>query len=151
MNLLGEDRPAITLREIIDATGLAKTTALRLIQTLEESGLLWSDPAGYSTGPGLWPWAYLARSQWEVPRETRKVMRDLADRLGETVNVFVARDLRRVCVAHEESPHPLRHVVDIGDAQPLWAGASSKVLLRDASDTLLHRVAITSRPVGPNR
>ncbi|WP_420709451.1 IclR family transcriptional regulator domain-containing protein [Streptomyces sp. FxanaA7] len=85
-----------------------------------------------------------ARSQWEVPRETRKVMRDLADRLGETVNVFVARDLRRVCVAHEESPHPLPHVVDIGDEQPLWAAASSKVLLRDASDTLLHRVAASS-------
>ncbi|MDX2602813.1 IclR family transcriptional regulator [Streptomyces caniscabiei] len=144
LNLLGEDRPVITLREITDATGLAKTTALRLIQTLEESGLLWSDPAGYIAGPGLWRWAYLARSQWEVPRETRKVMRDLADRLGETVNVFVARDLRRVCVAHEESPHPLRHVVDIGDEQPLWAGASSKVLLRDASDTLLHRVAASS-------
>ncbi|MGN9760035.1 IclR family transcriptional regulator domain-containing protein [Streptomyces sp. SD31] len=43
--------------------------------------------------------------------------------------------MSRVCVAHEESPHPLRHVVDIGDEQPLWAGASSKILLRDASDT----------------
>ncbi len=96
---------------------------------------------GAGAWPGLWRWAHLARSQGEVPRETRKVMRDLADRLGETVNVFVARDLRRVCVAHEESPHPLRHVVDIGDEQPLWAGASSKVLLRNASDTLLHRVA----------
>ncbi|WP_328223359.1 hypothetical protein OG272_22025 [Streptomyces sp. NBC_00104] len=58
--------------------------------------------------------------------------------------MFVARDLRRVCVAHEESPHPLRHVVDIGDEQPLWAGASSKILLRDASDTLLRRVAASS-------
>ncbi|MEU6799395.1 IclR family transcriptional regulator [Streptomyces neyagawaensis] len=144
LNLLGEDRPVVTLREIIDATGLAKTTVLRLVQTLEESGLLWSHPLGYTAGPGLWRWAYLARSQWEVPRETRKVMRDLADRLGETVNIFVARDTQRVCVAHEESPHPLRHVVDVGDEQPLWAGASSKILLRGASDTLLRRVAAAS-------
>ncbi|WP_257234344.1 IclR family transcriptional regulator [Streptomyces sp. JV178] len=144
LNLLGEDRPVVTLREIIDATGLAKTTVLRLVQTLEESGLLWSHPLGYTAGPGLWRWAYLARSQWEVPRETRKVMRDLADRLGETVNIFVARDTHRVCVAHEESPHPLRHVVDVGDEQPLWAGASSKILLRGASDTLLRRVAAAS-------
>ena len=144
LGLLNEDRPVITLREITDATGLAKTTALRLVQTLEESGLLWSDPAGYTAGPGLWRWAYLARSQWEVPRETRKVMRDLADRLGETVNLFVARDVSRVCVAHEESPHPLRHVVDVGDEQPLWAGASSKVLLRDASEARLGRVAAAS-------
>ncbi|MDN0199474.1 IclR family transcriptional regulator [Streptomyces sp. S.PNR 29] len=144
LGLLSEDRPVITLREITEATGLAKTTALRLVQTLEESGLLWSHPAGYTAGPGLWRWAYLARSQWEVPRETRKVMRDLADRLGETVNLFIARDVHRVCVAHEESPHPLRHVVDVGDEQPLWAGASSKVLLRDASDARLRRVALSS-------
>jgi DNA-binding IclR family transcriptional regulator len=101
-------------------------------------------PAGYTAGPGLWRWAYLARGQWEVPRETRKVMRELADRLGETVNLFVARDVHRVCVAHEESPHPLRHVVDVGDEQPLWAGASSKVLLRSAPDSLLRRVALAS-------
>jgi DNA-binding IclR family transcriptional regulator len=144
LSLLSEDRPVITLREITDATGLAKTTALRLIQTLEESGLLWSDPAGYTAGPGLWRWAYLARSQWDVPRETRKVMRDLSDRLGETVNLFIARDLNRVCVAHVESPHPLRHVVDVGDEQPLWAGASSKILLRNASETQLRRIAAAS-------
>ncbi|WP_238431304.1 IclR family transcriptional regulator [Streptomyces cavernae] len=144
LNLLSEERPAITLREITDATGLPKTTVLRLVQTLEESGLLWSDNGGFIAGPGLWRWAYLARSQWEIPRETRKVMRDLADRLGETVNIFVARDLHRVCVAHEDSPHPLRHVVDIGDEQPLWAGASSKILLRDAPDALLRRVALAS-------
>jgi DNA-binding IclR family transcriptional regulator len=144
LGLLSEERPLITLREITDATGLPKTTVLRLVQTLEESGLLWSDEGGYIAGPGLWRWAYLARSRWEIPRETRKVMRDLADRLGETVNIFVARDLHRVCVAHEESPHPLRHVVDVGHEQPLWAGASSKILLHDASEAQLRRIAQAS-------
>ncbi|MFF7051275.1 IclR family transcriptional regulator [Streptomyces griseorubiginosus] len=144
LTLLTEDRPVITLREITEATGLAKTTALRLVQTLEESGLLGAHPSGYTAGPALWRWAYLARGLWEVPQETRKVMRDLADRLGETVNLFVARGVHRICVAHEESPHPLRHVVDVGDEQPLWAGASSKILLRDASETFLRRVAATS-------
>ena len=71
-------------------------------------------------------------------------MRDLADRLGETVNLFVARGVHRICVAHEESRHPLRHVVDVGDEQPLWAGASSKILLRDASEVFLSRVAAAS-------
>ena len=144
LNLLSEERRVITLREITEDTGLAKTTVLRLIQTLEETGMLRSHPSGYAAGPGLWRWAYLARSQWEVPKETRKIMRDLADRLGETVNLFVARDLHRICVAHEESPHPLRYVVDVGDEQPLWAGASSKILLSDASDALLRRIALAS-------
>lgn len=81
---------------------------------------------------------------WEVPQVTRAVMRDLADRLGETVNLFVIRDIHRICVAHEESPHPLRHAVDVGDDQPLWAGASSKIPLRDAPQALQRRVALAS-------
>jgi DNA-binding IclR family transcriptional regulator len=64
--------------------------------------------------------------------------------LAGILNIFVARDVSRVCVAHEESPHPLRHVVDIGDEQPLRAGASSKILLRDVAETLLRRVAAAS-------
>ncbi|MFD5746463.1 IclR family transcriptional regulator [Streptomyces sp. NPDC127033] len=144
LTLLTEDRPVVSLREITEATGLPKTTVLRLVHTLEQSGLLWSAEGGYTAGPGLWRWAHLARRQWEVTRGTRALMRELADRTRETVNVFVAHDLRRVCVAHEESPHPLRHVIDVGDEQPLWAGASSKILLGDAPDALLRRVALAS-------
>ena len=83
-------------------------------------------------GPGLWRWAHLARRSWELPPETQRVMRDLAARQRETVNVYVVRDIYRVCVAQQESPQPLRHVVHVGDELPLWAGASAKVLLRDA-------------------
>lgn len=43
---------------------------------------------------------------------------------------------------------PLRHVVHVGDELPLWAGASSKVLLRDATDSLLERI-VESAPAGP--
>lgn len=142
--LLREDRPVVTLREIVEATGIAKTTVLRLVQTLEECGVLATTPKGYVAGPGLWRWAFLARSQWEVSPETRKVMRELADRLGESVNLFIARGTHRVCVAHEESRRPLRYVLDVGDAQPLWAGASSKILLQDASDDVLRHIARAS-------
>ncbi|MFE4056503.1 IclR family transcriptional regulator [Streptomyces sp. NPDC059096] len=144
LTLLTEDRPVVSLREITEATGLPKTTVLRLVHTLEQSGLLWSAAGGYTAGPGLWRWAHLARTQWEVTRETRGLMRGLADRTRESVNLFVAHDLHRVCVAHEESPHPLRHVIEVGDQQPLWAGASSKILLGDAPDALLRRVALAS-------
>jgi DNA-binding IclR family transcriptional regulator len=71
-------------------------------------------------------------------------MRDLAARQRETVNVYVARDVVRVCIAQQESPQPLRHVVHVGDELPLWGGASAKVLLRDAPPNLLVRVARSS-------
>jgi DNA-binding IclR family transcriptional regulator len=144
LSLLSEDRPLIAVRDIVAATGLAKTTVIRLVQTLEQSGLLWATSAGYMAGPGLWRWAHLARRSWELPPETQRMMRDLAARERETVNVYVARDIVRVCIAQQESPQPLRHVVHVGDELPLWAGASAKVLLRNASPALLARVARAS-------
>ncbi|MFE1797361.1 IclR family transcriptional regulator [Streptomyces sp. NPDC059517] len=144
LGLLTEDQPTVTLREIVDATGLAKTTVVRMVQTLEQCGLLWDTPAGYTAGPGLWRWAHLAHTSWELPRETRKLMRELAEEQQETVNLFMLRGLSRVCVAQQESPQPLRHVVRVGDELPLWAGASSKILLRTAPDALLRRIAAGS-------
>ena len=144
LSLLTEDRPSVTVRDIVEATGLAKTTVIRLVQTLEQSGLLWATPSGYMAGPGLWRWAHLARRSWELPPETQRMMRDLAARQRETVNVYVARDIYRVCIAQQESPQALRHVVHVGDELPMWGGASAKVLLRNASPALLARVARNS-------
>jgi len=129
LSLLSEDRPLIAVRDIVAATGLAKTTVIRIVQTLEQSGLLWATNSGYMAGPGLWRWAHLARRSWELPPETQRMMRELAARERETVNVYVARDIVRVCIAQQESPQPLRHVVHVGDELPLWAGASAKALL----------------------
>ncbi|XVQ89431.1 IclR family transcriptional regulator [Microbispora siamensis] len=144
LSLLTEDRPAITIREVVEATGLAKTTTIRLLQTLEQMGLLWATPKGYTAGPALWRWAHLAKRAWELPPETQAMMRQLALRQGETVNLYVARGIFRVCVAQQEGTQALRHVVRIGDELPMWAGASSKVLLRDAKPELLERIAATS-------
>jgi DNA-binding IclR family transcriptional regulator len=144
LGLLTETQPAISIAEIVRATGLAKTTVIRLVQTLEQNGLLWATAKGYMAGPGLWRWAHLARESWELPPETKELMRGLAQRQRETVNLYVLRDIYRVCVAQQESPQPLRHVVRVGDELPLWAGASSKILLRDANPMLLNRIARSS-------
>lgn len=144
LGLLTDARPVVSIREIVEETGLAKTTVIRLLQTLEQTGLLWATPKGYTAGPGLWRWAHLTRKAWELPPETQQLMRELATRQRETVNLYVARDIYRICVAQQESPQPLRHVVQVGDELPLWAGASAKVLLRGAPPGLLTRVARSS-------
>lgn len=144
LGLLTESRPAVSVAEIVRETGLAKTTVIRLVQTLERNGLLWATAHGYLAGPSLWRWAHLARGSWELPPEATELMRDLARRHGETVNLYVRRDVHRVCVAQQESQQALRHVVRIGDELPLWGGAAATVLLADADDEHLARVAATS-------
>ena len=72
LSLLTEETPSVSIRDITEATGLPKTTVLRLVHTLEQSGLLWATSGGYMAGPGLWRWAYLARRSWQLPPETRR-------------------------------------------------------------------------------
>ncbi|WP_073258376.1 IclR family transcriptional regulator [Cryptosporangium aurantiacum] len=150
LSLLTEDRPVVTIRDITDGTGLAKTTVIRLVQTLEQTGLLWATSGGYLAGPALWRWAHLARTSWEMPPEMTRAMRDLSARHRETVNLYGTRDLTRICLAQQESPQALRHVVRVGDELPLWGGASAKVLLRDADESRLRRI-VRSSPEGAER
>ena len=144
MSLLTEQRPTVTLREIVEATELPKTTVLRIVQTLEHCGLLSATSKGYVAGPELWRWAHLTVYNWAPSEETQALMRELVVRQRETVNIYVVRGAARICVAQEESPMPLRHVVRVGDELPLWAGASSKVLLRDAPAGLLEEIVQTA-------
>lgn len=143
--LFTEETSRWNVRELVEASGLAKTTTLRLVDTLERRGLLWEAGSGeYSAGPGLLRWSRLARDAWQLAEPARQIINDLARHCGETVNVYVRSDIHRVCIAQEEGPQSLRHVVRVGDELPLWSGAASKVLLIDADDALLERVSASA-------
>ncbi|CAL9338534.1 IclR family transcriptional regulator [Nocardiopsis sp. LDBS0036] len=149
LDLFDERNQRYSTRELVERTGLAKTTVLRLVATLEQRGLLWTAPDGkVGVGPSLLRWSRLAHAVWQVPEAVRSVMRELVADTAETVNLYVRADATRVCVAKEEGPQRLRHVVNVGDEMVLWGGGASKVLLIGAGESLLLRVAAAS-PHGP--
>jgi DNA-binding IclR family transcriptional regulator len=145
LGLFDEGRPALSVREIVSASGLPKTTVLRLLGTLRRGGLLWVDEHGrYLAGPALLRWSRLAEQAWRLPPAAGVILRDLAAEHKETVHLYVRRDTHRVCIGQEEGPQTLRQVVRVGDELPLWAGGVAKALLLDAPEALLRRVAETS-------
>jgi DNA-binding IclR family transcriptional regulator len=142
MSLFGDGRETITLRDVLAGTKLPKTTAIRLIQTLERNGLLQTKPNGELVGGlALMRWAALAARTWSLPADANTILAALADACRETVNLYVRRDIYRVCLAQQEGPQTLRQVVHVGDQLPLWAGGAAKILLLEASDELLLAVA----------
>ncbi|MBB3662588.1 DNA-binding IclR family transcriptional regulator [Prauserella sediminis] len=139
--LFTEDHATWTVRELTETSGLAKTTVLRLVDTLQQRGLLWSGEQGrISAGPGLLRWASLAQTAWRVPEQARHVMRELSDACGETVNLYVRSGTTRICVEQQEGRRSVRHIVRVGDELPLWGGAASKVLLSGADERSLAAV-----------
>ncbi|MEV5719671.1 IclR family transcriptional regulator [Amycolatopsis mediterranei] len=127
--LFTEHRRTWAVKDLTTASGLAKTTVLRLVATCEQRGLLWTRPDGRITvGPGMLRWAQLANTAWQLPEPVRQVLRELARECRETVNLYVRSTAALVCVAQQEGPLAIRHVGRVGDELPLGFGAAGRVL-----------------------
>jgi DNA-binding IclR family transcriptional regulator len=134
--------PSRALREIVTATGLPKTTTVRLLGTLESRGLVVRrGEATYAPGAALLRWVRLAQTVWEVNAATHEVMRHLVAECGETVNIYVRHDLDRISIAQEEGTATVRSVVEVGAPMPLSRGATAKVLLGNAPDSVINDLA----------
>lgn len=141
--LFDERHRSRTVRELIDATCLPKSTVVRLVSTLEQRGLLWTRGDGrLAPGAGMLRWAQLAHDAWQLPPEAVECLRRLSDESGgESSRIYVRQGVSRLCIAQHEGTQQLRHVVRIGEAMPLWAGASGHVLLIGSAPEDLRGVA----------
>jgi DNA-binding IclR family transcriptional regulator len=117
---------SLALGDLIAATGLPRATAHRLAVALEVHGFVGRDAEGrFGLGPRL--------TGSELPALARPALERLRDTTGESVQLYVRRGDRRLCVASLESPHGLRTIVPVGASLPLEVGSAGKVLRGDRS------------------
>lgn len=124
------ERTSLSIGELVTASGLPRTTVLRLVETLVAERMLQHVAGGrVAVGTRLIRWGAFAAAAWTVPEATAARMAELSAETGETVSLYVRSGTTRVVVAQSPSPHSLRHVVQVGDELPLWKGAAGMVLL----------------------
>ena len=113
-----------SLADLATSTGLPRATAHRLAAALELHGFVERDGAGrFALGPRL-----AVRS---LAGAAQPVLERLRDETGESVQLYVARGDRRICLVSLESPHSLRTIVPVGAALPMTKGSAAKVLRGD--------------------
>ncbi|ACV77876.1 IclR family transcriptional regulator [Nakamurella multipartita] len=117
----------LTLAELCAVTGLPRATAHRLAVGLEVHGLLTRDAGGrWCQGPQL---AVLAAGAPDpLVRASAGVLPELRDITGESVQVYRADGLSRVCIAVAEPTSGLRDTVPLGARLPMTAGSGAQVL-----------------------
>jgi DNA-binding IclR family transcriptional regulator len=117
-----------TAPELAELCGLNRSTAWRILATLDEEGLVDRDPASnrYSIGPAA---ARLAAAATDsLPRVARPHLEELSRRTGETVSLAVPRRLQLVYVDQVQAPYVM--AADwLGRAVPLHATSTGKALL----------------------
>jgi DNA-binding IclR family transcriptional regulator len=121
--------------EIAGELGVHKSTAFRLVSTLEQGGLVEQaeERGKYRLGMGILRLAGATTARLDLVQEARPICRKLASDTGETVNVAVlsghsALYLDQVAGASSLQPHNW-----VGQHIPLHATSNGKILLSEMS------------------
>ncbi|MBT2439544.1 IclR family transcriptional regulator [Streptomyces sp. ISL-36] len=124
--------------EIADELEVHKSTAFRLLGVLENRGLVSQaqDRGKYFLGAGILRLAGAAAVRLDISQEGAPVCRELADELGETVNIAVLDDDAAVNIMQARGPASVTAQNWLGRRTPLHATSSGKVLLAHLPVTL---------------
>ena len=123
------ERPAMTLGEIQQTTGLPTSTVQRLVSNMAAQGLLDRSGDQIRIGVRVAYWAATATKDLDVLAVVNPVLKEIRDKIGETACFFKVEKNFRVCVAIAETHHALRRDMYVGHIIPLHAGSASRVLL----------------------
>ena len=128
-NLARQGEVGVT--ELARDLGVHKSTAFRLVATLEAHGLVeqTEDRGKYRLGVGLLRLAGATTARLDVVQEARPVCRKLAADSGETVNVAVLADRAALYLDQVAGSSALQPHNWVGQHIPLHATANGKVLL----------------------
>lgn len=135
--------------EIADELAVHKSTVFRLLGVLENRGLVaqTQDRGKYCLGAGVLRLAGAAAVRLDISQEAVPVCRELADELGETVNIAVLDDDAAVNITQARGTASVTAQNWLGRRTALHATASGKVLLAHLPPAL--REGVLARPLRP--
>jgi DNA-binding IclR family transcriptional regulator len=139
--------PEWSASELTRRSGLRRTTAFRLIKTLEAEEVLAVNPVTgkYFLGPAVYQFAYVWIAEASLARLAAPHLERLADATDESVGLTIWNGNGPLCVAHSPSPRPFKFLMYVGQVFTDLANAHSKVLLAFGPEE--RRTKALSRPL----
>jgi DNA-binding IclR family transcriptional regulator len=137
--LEGESK-GLSLGQIAQRVGLARSTVQRIVEALhEEHFLIAASPtAGVRLGPALIRLAASAHVDFDLI--TRPLLAELSQKVGETVDLSVLKGSVAVFTDQVQGVHRLRAVSAVGETFPLHCSANGKALLSVVDEQKLDRL-----------
>ncbi len=131
LGLFTQKTPTLSLTEITELLTLNKSTAFRILETLESSGYLERDPVTRRYRPSLkvLQLGFLAINRLEVRQVARPYLEKLAQEVDETVSLCVLHDADIIYVDRIRNRAIVGVVLEIGSHVPAHSTTVGKVLL----------------------
>jgi IclR family acetate operon transcriptional repressor len=125
------DERRLTVSEVSERLGVARSTAHRLLGMLQVHGFAQQDPAtkAYMPGRALFEVGLGALASLDVRREARPELERLVREIRETVLLIVLQGPRTLVVDSFESDAVVRVSVRAGGSMPAHCVSAGKVLL----------------------
>jgi len=125
-------RRGLGLTELAQATGLPHPTAHRLLRQLIDERMASQNESTrrYRLGRMAFELGLAATAMYDLRDACGGPLRELAQRVGDTVYLTVRSGLESVCEDRYEGPSPIRVLtLDIGSRRPLGQGAGGLAIL----------------------
>ncbi len=135
--LFNEARLKLSIEEISQLLDMPKSSVYRYVRILCDKGFLEKvGTAHYRLGLTF---IALSRAALNSNRDIRLIalpsMKRLAEEVGESVSLMRVYNRQVICIESIEGQQALRVTIEKGRTQPLYAGASSKLLLAFMDET----------------
>lgn len=130
LRLFGHRSAPLTLTELAQGAGLYKSTALRLLASLEHGGFVLRQADGrFGLGAEAARLGVAYARTFSLEPLVLPVLRTLVDQTRESAAFHVRSGPTRLCLFRVDSPQVVRDHVRAGDTMPMERGAGGRVLL----------------------
>lgn len=140
--------PELTMTQIAEQVGIHKSTAHRLLATLENKRFIQRDPDTgiYRLGIRLLQMAYLTLEQNDLRRLAVPFMHQLCDLYEENIDLAVLDNAEVVFINILEGPKRVKLAAAIGQRLPAYATASGKAILGFLPEKLVWQILDRGMP-----
>jgi DNA-binding IclR family transcriptional regulator len=140
--------PELTMTQIAEHVGIHKSTAHRLLATLENKRFIQrdQDTGIYRLGIRLLQMAYLTLEQNDLRRLAAPFMHRLCDLYEENIDLTLLDDTDVVFINIFEGPQRVKLAAAIGQRLPAFATASGKAILGFMPEKLVRQILDRGMP-----
>jgi IclR family pca regulon transcriptional regulator len=121
----------IGLEELVRATGLKKTTAHRILRTLQPLDIVVKDAESkmYTLGPKLIALGLSALNSFDLHKAAIPLMKKLRDETGETVNLSILSGNDLLIIERFRSNHLYNLNLSAGSRLPIYCTSQGRAIL----------------------
>jgi DNA-binding IclR family transcriptional regulator len=130
LDLVSKNKEGINVTEISDQLKLHKSTAYRLLSTLEYKNFVKKDKnKNYKVGKRVIEIGYQALNNIDLRKEMRPILQELGEITEETIHLGVLDNFKVFYIDKVETSHTIRMYSSIGKGGPLYCTGIGKALL----------------------